>query len=193
MIVLLRYTFLIHWYLLNYFFCSITLAFSLIRLWLYTIFSVSRPAPKGGQHPRPPFRQTVKTRKGEITKKTRPAGHYSTCIPPLSASGPASPPPGEPLAPRRCSAGSPKSPGCTSHPPVDPRHATSARPLGGLLDPRPQLGLLVLPPLTVLKQVVHRLLSATDILRVASPQWSSGLLSVLFKCTPVRACPDLSW
>ena len=109
------------------FFCSITLAFSLIRLWLYTIFSVSRPAPKGGQHPRPPFRQTVKTRKGEITKKTGPAGHYSTCIPPLSASGPASPPPGEPLAPRRC-AGSPKSPGCTSHPPVGPRHATSVSP-----------------------------------------------------------------
>ena len=56
------------------------------------------------------------------------------------------------------------------------------RPLGGLLDPRPQLGLLVLPPGTVLKQVVPRLLSATDVLRVAPPAVSSG-----------RACPDLSW
>jgi len=46
-------------------FCFIILAISLIRLWRHTIFSVSclpsRPEGRAQwQHPRPPFRQTVK-------------------------------------------------------------------------------------------------------------------------------------
>src|SRR5258705_6102687 len=42
-------------------------------------------------------------------------------------------------------------------------------PLRCLLDPHPQFGLLVLPPVTVLKQVFPRLVSPTVILRVAPP------------------------
>jgi len=42
-------------------------------------------------------------------------------------------------------------------------------PLRCLLGPRPKFGLLVLPPGTVLEQVVSRLLSTTNVLRVAPP------------------------
>jgi len=45
----------------------------------------------------------------------------------------------------------------------------------------------------MLEEVVTRLVSTTIILRAHHQQWSSGLLSVLFRYTPVRACPDFSW
>jgi len=67
-----------------------------------------------------------------------------------------------------------------------PHSPSPLPPLRLLLDPCPHLGLLVLPLRAVLKKVVPRLRSTTNILRVAPP-------AVLFRYTPVRACPDLSW
>ena len=120
--------------------------------------------------------------KGKGTKETEcpgHAGHYSpgsssspitpavaaAAAPPLHRCA-SFPPPAAPLSRRRWTAKSQALLGCTSHPPRGHPRATSASPLCCLLDPRPKFGLLVLPPVTVLKQVVPRLVSPTVILRV---------------------------
>jgi len=111
-----------------------------------------------------------------------PVGHYPRGPPPFSAPPP--PPPPAPLPPHRCpnfpplavlsvprrwSARSRALQRCTSHPPRGPPHATSAFPFRLLLGPRPQCGLLVFPPVTVLEQVVSCLLCPTVVLRVTPP------------------------
>ena len=65
------------------------------------------------------------------------------------------------------------------------------RPLGSLVDPRPQLGRLVLPPGIVLKQVVRRLLSATDVGRTAGCVVRSVVRALRLHAR--EGMPGLSW
>ena len=144
------------------------------------------------------------------TKETRyqePACHYSACSSTPSAaascapSSPASPgSPSDPSLSQISSAGGAvlptwmlrkksKTAGLHLSSPVDRPRATSASLLRRLLDPRPHRSLSVFPFVTVLERwsLVPLLFSGSH-----HQQWSSGLLSVLSKYTPVRACPDLS-
>jgi len=113
--------------------------------------------------------------------------------PPLLPRYPNFPPPVELSFRHKCFARSLGPPGCTSHPPVGAHAPLLLPPLRRLLDPRPLHGLLVLPLVAVLEQV--SLVWRVPLMFSGShhQQWSSSLFPVLFKYTPMMACPDSSW
>ena len=177
-------------------FRSITLAFSLCRLWRRTILSYLA-YPRAGsrwQRPRSPKKKNalakVAPRKLQRGNRTRTKGitqgipksrspQVTTPLapplrpppPPLHLRCPNFPPPVEPFSRHWYFARSlgPAAPGCTCHPPAEVTHVPLLLSLLRLLlDPRHR-SWLVFPLVTVLEEVASRLVSITIVLRVAPP------------------------